>query len=37
VRRRGEPNAEIDPAVFGKSIKALGFSTTRDGKGKKLL
>ena len=37
MRRRGEPGTVIDPAVFGKQIKELGFATTRDAKGKKLL
>ncbi len=37
LRRRGEVNAELDPAVFGKTLKALGFITARDARGKKLL
>jgi hypothetical protein len=37
LRRRGEPTAQIDPAVFGKQIKELGFATSRDAKGKKLI
>jgi hypothetical protein len=37
MHRRGEPGTQIDPAVFGKRMKELGFTTTRDRKGKKLL
>ena len=37
LRRRGEREAEIDPGVFGKKLKLLGFPTEpRDAKGKKL-
>jgi hypothetical protein len=35
LRRRGEVSA-IEPAVFGKQLKLLGFATERDAKGKKL-
>jgi hypothetical protein len=34
-RRRGE-ELTIEPAVFGKRLKLLGFATERDAKGKKL-
>jgi hypothetical protein len=38
MRRRGEEKAEINPAVFGKTLKVLGFTTEpRDAKGKKLI
>jgi hypothetical protein len=37
LRRRGERTVEIDPGVFGKRLKVLGFSTEpRDARGKKL-
>ena len=35
LRRRGG-DSSIDPAVFGKRLKFLGFTTKRDAKGKKL-
>jgi hypothetical protein len=35
LRRRGEATT-IEPAVFGKQLKLLGFVTERDAKGKKL-
>jgi hypothetical protein len=35
IRGRGE-HSTIDPAVFGKLLKLLGFATERDAKGKKL-
>ena len=35
LRGRGEQST-IDPAVFGKQLKLLGFATERDAKGKKL-
>jgi len=35
LRRRGEQST-IEPAVFGKQLKLLGFATERDAKGKKL-
>jgi hypothetical protein len=36
LRRRGEEST-IEPAVFGKLLKLLGFATERDARGKKLL
>jgi hypothetical protein len=35
LRRRGEQST-IEPAVFGKQLRLLGFATQRDAKGKKL-
>jgi hypothetical protein len=35
LERRGEKST-IEPAVFGKQLKLLGFATERDAKGKKL-
>ena len=35
LQRRGEKST-IEPAVFGKQLKLLGFATERDAKGKKL-
>lgn len=35
LRRRGEQST-IEPAVFGKNLKLLGFATQRDAKGRKL-
>src|SRR6202040_3911510 len=34
-RRRGG-DSSIDPGAFGKRVKFLGFTTSRDAKGKKL-
>jgi hypothetical protein len=36
LRRRGEQST-IEPAVFGKLLKLLGFTTERDARGKKLV
>jgi hypothetical protein len=35
LRRRGE-ESRMEPAVFGKQLRLLGFATERDAKGKKL-
>ncbi len=37
LRRRGETETEINPAMLGKMLKILGFTTERDAEGKKLL